>query len=261
MPNYNLIQVRQLNQPEFSGYILDVLEASGASPQSSFLPTGSGVQDIGSSAKPWRSTYLQSGVYFGESYLEVISGGLYLDGVLITGSEAAAGIVGMTGPTGPTGPTGVSIIDVSGSGESNGGFNNLFLLLSGQGDTSYTLSSAFAIPSGASGVQGASGVAITGYSVSNVTGLSFLFDDGTTGETILLPSGASGVSGARGPVGGALWDFNQITGINSGEQAPNTSIVGISGNNPTLQMIKVSPTTWSMMDLTRTPMLTHTHQD
>lgn len=243
MPNYNLIQVRQINQPEFSGYILDVLGNSGIAPQGDFLPTGSGVQDLGSSSKNWQSVYLQSGVYFGSSYLEVISGGLYLDGVLITGSEGAAGIVGMTGPTGPTGPTGVSVIDVSGSGASNGGFNNLFLLLSGQGDSSYTLSSAFAIPSGASGVSGASGIGITGFQTTGInnggdSGFYFLYSNGSTGAVIDLPSGASGLSGQIGPVGGPLWDFNQITGVYSGEQAPNTSIVGISGNNPTLHMIR-----------------------
>ena len=238
MPNYNLIQVRQVNQPEFSGYILDVLGSSGLSPQSDFLPTGSGIQDIGSASYPWKSVHLTSGVHFGDSVLSVIDDQLYFNDVLVTGAEPAAGIVGMTGGTGPSGNSGVSVIDVSGSGSSNGGFNNLFLLLSGTNDTSYTLSSAFAIPSGASGVSGSTGVGITGYEVTNVTGLSFLYNDGSTGELILLPSGASGVLGPIGPVGGPLWDFGRITGIYSGEEAPYTSVIGISGLNPNLHVIR-----------------------
>lgn len=237
MSKFNLIQLSQVRQPEFSGHILDVLRASGIVPNSHLLPTGSGVQDLGSITNPFRDIYSKSGVYIGSDYVTASGGNVYVNGVLISG-EPGETIVGMTGPTGPSG---ISVIDISGSGVSNGGYRNFYLVLSGEGESSYSLSSPLAIPSGASGVQGPTGVTgigITGYQTIDSSGLYFQFSNNTTGAIIYLPSGQSGIQGERGYVGGALWDFEQITGIYSGEQAPRTSIVGISGYNPRLHFIK-----------------------
>ena len=66
------------------------------------------------------------------------------------------------GPVGPIGPTGRTIISASGSGiGANGGFSNLVFWLSGSGDTSLTSLSPVQFPvgpSGATGIQGPSGV-------------------------------------------------------------------------------------------------------
>ena len=66
------------------------------------------------------------------------------------------------GPIGPIGPTGRTIISASGSGiGANGGYSNLVFWLSGSGDTSLTSLSPVQFPvgpSGATGIQGPSGV-------------------------------------------------------------------------------------------------------
>ena len=238
MSNYSLIQVRQANQPDWSGFILAVMQASGLNPKSNLLPTGHAIQDIGASGMAWRNVYADSGVYLGNNYLHIVSGGLYLNNSLITGSNAIIGAVGMTGPTGPSG---TSIVNVSGSGNLNGGYRYLYLKLSNDGGATYSLSSGFPIPSGAGGPTGAtgvSGIGITGYQQTGVSGFYFQYSNGTTGQIMYMPTGASGKEGGIGPIGGSLWDFNQITGIYSGEQAPYTSVIGFSGNNPQLHFIK-----------------------
>ena len=238
MSDYNLIQVRQANQPQWSGYFLDVLHQSGVDVSSHLTPTGSGVQNLGNASHPWQKLYLESGVYFGTDYLRTISGVLYVNGVSVSGTTGSVGAVGLTGPTGPTG---TAVIDISGSGFANGGYSTLFLKLSNDGGLSYTLSSGMAIPSGRSGVtgvSGASGVSVTGYKTTGTSGFYFQFNNGTTGQVIYMPTGSSGQAGPIGNVGGFLWDFNQITGIYSGEQAPYTSIVGFSGNNPQMHFIR-----------------------
>jgi collagen type VII alpha len=237
MGNQNLIQVKQANQPQWSGYILDVVQQSGLVINSNLIPTGSGIQDIGSLQNSYRHAYLESGLYINDDLLEVTSGSLYLNGNVITGSDGGIGPVGLTGPTGPTGD---SIVNISGSGALNGGHTHLYLVLSGAGGNQF-LTSGFPIPSGASGLSGsagASGVSITGYQSTGSSGVYFQFGDGTTGQTLFMPTGASGKEGAIGPVGGALWDFGQITGIYSGEEAPTSTIVGFSGDNPAISLIK-----------------------
>ena len=66
------------------------------------------------------------------------------------------------GPIGPIGPSGRTIISASGSGiATNGGYSNVVFLLSGSGDTNYTLTNPVQFPvgpSGATGPQGPSGV-------------------------------------------------------------------------------------------------------
>ena len=238
MRDYSLIQVRQANQPEWSGYILDVVKKSGLNLKSHLVPTGSGTQNVGESNSPWKSIYLQSGVYFGNNYLQVASGNLYLNGNVISGTEGMIGPVGMTGPIGPTG---TSIFEVSGSGWLNGGYTHLFLKLSDDGGQTYSLSSGFPIPSGsvgATGLSGATGVGLSGYTMVDSTGFYFTFTNGNTGQVMYLPTGASGKEGGIGPVGGSLWKFGQITGVYSGEQSPYTTVVGFSGNNPNLNVIK-----------------------
>lgn len=237
MGNQNLIQVKQANQPQWSGYILDVIQQSGLVVNSHLIPSGSGTQDIGSSQNSYRHAYLESGIYINDDLIEVTSGSLYLNGNVITGSDGGIGPVGLTGPTGPMGD---SLINISGSGALNGGHTHLYLVLSGAGGNQF-LTTGFPIPSGASGASGlagASGVSITGYKSTGSSGVYFQFGDGTTGQTLFMPTGASGKEGAIGPVGGALWNFGQITGIFSGEQAPYSTIVGFSGNNPNMALIK-----------------------
>lgn len=238
MSNYNLIQLSQILQPEFSGYILDVLSRSGIRPNGdSLLPTESGTQDLGSISNPFRDAHLSSGVYVNGNYITATGGSLYVNGELISG-EPGETIVGMTGPTGPSGR---QAIDISGSGYSNGGYRYLYFLFSGDGDSNASLSSPFSIPSGSSGLQGetgAQGASVTGYERVGDSGLYFQFNDGNTGQMIYLPSGSAGEAGPRGLLGGALLDFGQITGIYSGEGYPHTTVVGFNGYNPNLTFVK-----------------------
>lgn len=244
MPNYNLIQLSQVKQSDFSGYMLDVLAASGVTINNNgILPTGSGISDIGSSSLPFKSVYAQSGFYLGQ-YQDRLwvsgNGQLYLNETAITGASGQAGVIG---PSGAQGLTGTSVVGVSGSGFSNGGYQNLYLLLSGQGDTSYTLSSGFAIPSGASGLSGAdgaTGTSVTGYSSSgsgDFTVVNFLFSDGTTGSPLNI-SGVTGSKGEKGDIGGTEYEFNSISGLYSGQINPYASISSISGVNPKINLIE-----------------------
>jgi len=230
----NLVQLRQVNQPEFSGFVLDVISKSGLNITGNITPTGLG-QNLGGSGIAFKDLWLESGIYLGNNYLSIGESGLYLNDQLITGSE---GIVGPVGETGPSGASGIGITGASGSGFANGGYSSFYLLLSNGG-----ILDPISIPSGASGVageSGASGVSVTGY-VSSGSGaytlINFLFDNGTTGDTIQV-AGGTGERGVQGQVGGINYIFEQISGIYSGEFDPYTSVNGINGYNPDLNFVK-----------------------
>lgn len=215
--NYNLIQPHQVNKQAWTGFILDILRGSGLNLNGNLLPTGSGIVNLGSPAYQFHQLYLDtiniipsgSGIYFGNDFLNVEDGILKLNGIDITGQ--VGGIVGITGPTGPTGPTGVS------------------------GATGITG------PTGPTGYTGPTGISITGTLTGiNNSGhfLRFLFSNNSTGNFIYLPSGASGLQGEIGLVGGALYDWETITGLYSGETTPRARIQDIADYNPTLHWIR-----------------------
>ena len=215
--NYNLIQPHQVNKSAWTGFILDILRGSGLDLNNNIFPTGSGIVDLGSPEHPFHNLYLQginivptgSGIYFGDDFLNVEDGILKLNGIDITGQ--VGGIIGMTGPTGPTGRTGAT------------------------GDTGPTG------PTGPTGYTGPTGISITGRITGiNTSGHFFrlLLSNNSTGDFIYLPSGASGKQGEIGLIGGALYDWEAITGLYSGQTTPRARIQDISGYNPTLHWIR-----------------------
>lgn len=242
----SLIRLRQLNKPDISGYITQVLFpallTSGISVGGSILPSGSGIFDLGATGLPYRQIYAQalslptgSGIYFGNNFFTAYTSGgnaiLKINSFTITSSPTGLSIIGPTGPTGPTGPsgaTGLSGLSVTGAVVQSG--NQLKLVFS-DGRTG----NAVSLPSGATG---ATGVSLTGLLVQSGNYIRPMFSNGTSGTPILLPSGTQG---AQGLVGGINVDFSQFTGFATGDIPPAVTIYNIdpnSNNNPTINLIK-----------------------
>ena len=223
MPD-NYIRLKQLHNPEISGYVIDVLSGTpylhlggNVAISGDYLPAGSGSYDLGSSSLPFQDLYLGSGdnLYFGNDKLSV--SGTYL---LINGEPFSVDVTGPPGPVGITGPTGAT---------------------GALGQQGYTG------PTGPIGPSGATGISITGYLLSggNNEYISYVLDDNTSAggaathlPPVLLPSGATGEQGSVGPVGGIIYSFTNITGLYSGEIQPSVSSPQFSYDNPTLKVIR-----------------------
>jgi hypothetical protein len=241
------IRLRQLNQPELSGYISRVvfpaLRTSGVSIGGSVLSTGSGISDLGSASLPWDEIYAKglllpsgSGVYFGNTFVTAYVSGseavIKVGGYTFSSSPTGLSIIGPTGPTGPTGAvgaTGISGIGVTGALAISGGrFMRLLFSNGGSGN-------AIQMPSGA---QGATGTSVTGFALSGVY-LRPLFSDGTQGSGILLPSG---LQGARGKAGGIILDISNFSGFYTGQAYPRAYIYNIDQNavtpNPDINLVR-----------------------
>src|SRR5438045_9031433 len=111
------IRLRQLNQPEVSGYIsrvvIPALRATGLNLTGlDWVPTGSGIQDLGSPLFPWERVYAEelrlpsgSGIYFGNDFFTAYSSSsdivLKLNSITITSSPT---ILSMIAPSEATGP-------------------------------------------------------------------------------------------------------------------------------------------------------------
>ena len=251
----NFIRIKQLDKPELSGFVLNVLSNRGLEISSSgqvtisgdLIPFTGGLHTLGSNNFPFDSIYTSSGIYFNNDLLSVVSGDLRLNNISITG-DLGVGVIGPSGATGSIGPTGQSgraIINAIGTGTgANGGFTGIYFSLSGKNDTEFTYTTPISLPTGPSG---ASGVNVTGslLSGSGLYGgdrfLRFLFSDGTTGSLITLPTGANGISGSTGPVGGFSFVLYDATGFETGEVSPPRAYVEQlegSGYNPTINFIK-----------------------
>ncbi len=242
----SLIRLRQLNQPELSGYISKVvfpaLKTSGVNIGGSLIPTGSGLYDLGSSAFPFNELYVKeitmpsgSGLWFGSTFFTAYVSGS--DGVIkindftITTSPTGLSIIGPTGPTGATGatgPTGVSGIGITGAvGQSN----QLRLLFSNG-----TSGNLISLPTGASGATGAS---LTGFLQISGNLVRPLFSNGGSGNLITLPSGNEG---GRGKVGGIVLEFSDFSGFSGGQPYPRAFIYNIDElgvtENPDMNLIK-----------------------
>jgi hypothetical protein len=241
----SLIRLRQLNQPDLSGYISQVvfpaLKGSGISFSGfSLLPTGSGIFDLGAMDRTFDSIYTNdvyipsgSGIHFGTGLLfsayysgnnAVLKVGSYY---LTTSSQGLSiigpsGAQGFSGYSGASGNSGVGITGVFQSGT----FFNFYL----------TNRSIFNVPM-LSGASGVSGVSLTGFLQSGVT-LFPLYSNTTTGLSILMPTGAQG---AQGPAGGIYIDCNQFTGYRQDQLPPALTIYNVDpygSSNPTLDFIK-----------------------
>lgn len=242
----SLLRLRQINQPELSGYISRVivpsLRGSGLNVSGlNIYPTGSGVQDLGSPSFPFESIYAKelklpsgSGIWFGNDFFTAYTSGtdivLKVNAITITSSPNGLSIIGpsgATGATGATGPTGVSGIGVTGAVAQSGIYFRLLLSNGSSGN-------AVLMPSGATG---ATGTSLTGFYQSG-SSVRPLFSNGTSGNLITLPTG---VQGSQGKIGGIVMDFSDFTGF-TGNLAPKAYVYNIdaAGNtyNPTLNLIK-----------------------
>lgn len=237
------IRLRQLNQPDLSGYISQVtfvaLKASGLSFNgTAMIPSGSGLVDLGTQSLPFDNVYANgislpsgSGIDFGNirltSYYSgnnaVIKLGSYYfttnpQGLSIIGPS---GNIGLSGLSGASGLSGTSITGIFQSGSymniylNNGKINNVALI---------------------SGVSGATGTSLTGFLQSGVWFYP-LYSNRTTGTALQI----SGTQGSQGVAGGIYIDCNQMTGYLSGERKPAVTIYNVDPNgseNPTLNFIK-----------------------
>jgi hypothetical protein len=239
----SLIRLRQLNQPDLSGYMSQVLfpalRATGlAFSGNNILP--SGIWDLGQSFAPFDQIYSRnfyvpanSGIYFGNTFVTAYESGsagiIKVGSYTISSSAAGLSIIGPTGPTGaigvtgPTGPTGVGISSTTGQ---SGSLRVIY--------SNGTSGGLIPLPTGATGPTG---VGISGFNQSGAY-LRPVYTNGSTGNLILLPSGATGV---RGAAGGILIDCSSMTGIKTGQVAPSVLIYNIdplSSSNPTLHFVK-----------------------
>ena len=241
----SLIRLRQLNQPELSGYISSVvmpaIKASGIIVNSGIFPTASGTEDIGSSSFPFDQIYAKqiilpsgSGINFGADFFTAYTSGadavIKVGSYTITSSPIGLSIIGASGATGfvgASGATGATGISVTGAVSVNvTGFRLLF--------SDGTSGNSISLPSGATGASGAS---VTGFTQSGNYAFA-LFSNGTTGTSISLPSGATG---RQGKVGGIILNINDFTGW-TGSETPKAYIYDIDplGNtyNPTINLVR-----------------------
>ena len=239
----SLIRLRQLNQPDLSGFVSQVivpalaadgLTISGAN----LIPSGSGIFNLGSTGRPFNNIYavnlnIPSGAsldFGGVPLMAYYSGNsaiLQFGQYYISSNPQGLSIIGPSGTIGPSGligPTGASGIGVTGVSQS-GSFMNVFL--------SNNTFSSIALVSGATGVTGAS---LTGFIQSGST-IYPLFSNHTTGAGLQI----SGAPGPQGVAGGLYIDMNQFTGVLSGQIAPAVIIYNIDPSytaNPTMNLIK-----------------------
>lgn len=239
----SLIRLRQLNQPDISGYITQVvfaaLKTSGINFGNSFLaPTGSGQMDLGTPSNTFDVLYANgvsiptgSGISFGNVTLTAYNSGnnavLKFGNYYITSNPQGltiigpSGSIGLSGLSGSSGSSGTSVTGIFQSGNfmniylNNGRINNVSLI---------------------SGASGASGISLTGFYQSG-TSLYPLFSNRTTGTSFQV----SGAQGTPGVAGGILINCNQMTGYLSGQRKPAVTIYNVDPNgseNPTMNFIK-----------------------
>jgi len=245
MPFDSLIKLRQLNQPELSGYISQVvfpaLRSSGITVNSGLFPTASGTENIGSSGLPFNKIYAKqlvlpsgSGILFGSDFFTARVSGtdaiIQIGSYTITSSPIGLSIIGpsghtgLLGATGATGASGTSVTGTIAAGDT--GFRLLF--------SNGTTGNALPLPSGATGPTG---ISVTGFYQSGNYAQA-LFSNGTTGTGILLPSGARGL---QGKVGGIIMNINDFTGF-SGVSIPKAYIYDIdplgATYNPTVNLVR-----------------------
>jgi collagen type VII alpha len=247
MPADSLIRLRQLNQPEVSGYIKQVvphaLRATGINiTGTGVLPTGSGTHFLGSDAWPWLNIHSKaisvpsgSGIWFGSTFVTAYTSGsnaiIRVGDYTFNSSPTGLSIIGpsgATGPTGATGATGVSGISVTGiTGVGGTGMRLLF----SNGSTSNSIPLA-------SGATGATGISLTGFSQTGYI-IKPLYSNGTTGSGITLPTGQQG---RQGKAGGIVFDISDFTGFGTGSPEPKAFIYDIDAGgltyNPDLSLIK-----------------------
>ena len=194
------IRLRQLNQPELSGFISGIISSSPKQDISgNIIPASSGVYSLGSSTSYYNNIYTNqlnlpsgSGIKIGGSFLTAYSSGgagvVQIDGYKISSSGNFISIQGPIGPTGATGlagPSGSTGVSVTGIKYDEPTYKLQFYLSNG------VLTGVYFPP-----FSGASGVGITGFFQSG----DYIFPQynhgKVTGEPILLPVGPEGPPGS-----------------------------------------------------------------
>lgn len=240
----SLIRLRQLNQPDLSGYISQVLfpalRASGISfSGQAIVPTGSGLLTLGNVSLAFKDIYTNqisipsgSGIRFGDISLTAYYSGddavIRVGNYYITTSPFGISIIGPSGSqgfsglSGASGASGIGVTGVFASGNymnfyfTDGRINNISLI---------------------SGASGATGTSLTGFYQSGQW-MYPLFSNNTTGVGVQLVSGAQG---EQGVAGGIVIDCDQFTGLLSGERDPFVTIYNVDpygSENPDLSFIK-----------------------
>jgi hypothetical protein len=240
----SLIRLRQLNQPDISGYIAQVvfptLQGSGITINGiALIPTGSGIFDLGTVTRYFDDLYVNdinvpfgSGIHFGNSFFTAYTSGgvgvIKIDNTYISGSGSTMTVIGPPGPSGATGvgvagPSGASGISVTGAYGQNG---YLYLVFS-----NHATSNPVALPSGATGVS------LTGFNQSG-NYVRPLYSNNTTGAYIQLASGAQGPAGIAG---GIYIEMSDFSGFGCGSGHADLIVPFVSPDtthSPTLNLVR-----------------------
>ena len=201
------IRLRQINQSELSGFVSGLFSLFGLpSISGSFIPSGSGIYNLGSSTYPYAQAFVNqlnvpsgSGISFGNtSFTAYVSGGvavLNVGGISITSADDAiyiqgpSGLQGPSGATGITGPSGVGITGISYDTVTN------ILKFSLSNNTSDTFNFQ--------GLSGATGVSVTGFYQSG----NYIYPQFSNFQGLGAP--VQLVAGPPGPPGSITFDFQQ----------------------------------------------------
>jgi len=161
------IRLRQLNQAELSGFVMGLFSLlPEPNISGGFLPSQSGVFNIGSSSFPYSKAYFNelnlhsgSGINFGATSFRAYTSGsnayLNIGGIIISSSGENIYIQGPVGDTGPSGhsgvagPTGIGVTGIW----YNTSNNHLYFGLSNNTVTNFNFQ----------GLSGATGTSITGF--------------------------------------------------------------------------------------------------
>jgi hypothetical protein len=243
----SLIRLRQLSQPDISGYIAQamfpILQSSGlAFSGQNIYPTGSGRFGLGLSGLPFKDIFAHnlrvpsgSGIFFGPNFFTAYTSGLgaviRVNEFTLAATSQGVSIIGPTGPTGygTTGATGATGIGITGAVGQSGGVRFLY--------SNNTSGEVIPLPSGATGT----GINLTGFLPSGASYILPLYSNKTTGSGIFLPSGATG---PQGTAGGILIDCDKLTGMmikSNLTLTPQVTIYNIDPyvtSNPTITLIK-----------------------
>lgn len=233
------IRIRQLNQPELSGFVSGVfnflpkINISG-----SLISSGSGIADIGSLTLPYSKVFANqldiasgSGINFGDtSFRAYNSGGFaYVDigGTTISSSGEniyIQGPSGVAGPSGADGPTGVSGIGVTGISYDT---SNKYL--------NFTYSNGDSTGFYFSGLSGATGVSVTGFFQSGYYIFPQYDHFKGTGKGILM------LAGPEGPPGSISLFFKSGGALYSNTNFPSSVVIDPyydSGPSPDISMMR-----------------------
>lgn len=194
------LRLKQLNQPELSGFISTVVSSLPKQNISGDItPSGSGIYGLGSTTHYYGNIYSNrvtlpsgSGIYFGNTSFSAFSSGgmgvIKIDNYTITSSGNYISIQGPSGDRGPTGVTGAT--GATGAGITGIQYNPstyaLTFYLSNGTNTGVT------VPP----LSGATGVSVTGFFQSGYYIFPQFDHFKGTGAKVLLPQGPIGAPGS-----------------------------------------------------------------